>query len=293
MDNLVIQIFGEIQNSNFPTWKNALLKQIAGINLELATDNDFAVATDNAKFLKRAEKAVQEAKIRAIEQTEEIQKLFNALDEISEQARQARLMLERKIKTRKQKIKEDLINSAIKEIIDYINDKSDIFSQLDNSRYVQRHQYEAIIKSKSSLTGVNNALALFVRDLKNAIDNDCSRVLSNYKLLEAIPSNHTLLFQDVSYLVTLPESQLKLTIENRTAKLSEQRSRLAAERAENELSNIANEELFGIINEDEGRYLITIEMLSTRHYAINKAKEIKSIFDNSKSLIGMKLSKYK
>lgn len=89
MDNLEIQISGRIQNSNFPVWKNALLNQIGLINLKLITDNDFAAATEDAKLLKRAEKAILEAKIRAIEQTEEIQLLFNALDEISEQARQA------------------------------------------------------------------------------------------------------------------------------------------------------------------------------------------------------------
>ncbi|WP_295580525.1 hypothetical protein [uncultured Lamprocystis sp.] len=91
VDNLEIQISGRIQNSNFPVWKNALLNQIGLINLKLITDNDFAAATEDAKLLKRAEKTILEAKIRAIEQTEEIQRLFNALDEISEQARQARL----------------------------------------------------------------------------------------------------------------------------------------------------------------------------------------------------------
>jgi hypothetical protein len=108
VDNLEIQISGRIQNSNFPVWKNALLNQIGLINLKLITDNDFAAATEDAKLLKRAEKAILEAKIRAIEQTEEIQLLFNALDDISEQARQARLTLERQIRTRKQEIRTEI-----------------------------------------------------------------------------------------------------------------------------------------------------------------------------------------
>jgi hypothetical protein len=108
VDNLEIQISGRIQNSNFPVWNNALLNQIGLINLKLITDNDFAAATEDVKLLKRAEKAILEAKIRAIEQTEEIQRLFNALDEISEQARQARLTLERQIRTRKQEIRTEI-----------------------------------------------------------------------------------------------------------------------------------------------------------------------------------------
>lgn len=290
MDSLEIQISGRIQNSNFPVWKNSLLSEIGSINLNLLTDNDFAVAAEDAKLLRRAENAIQEAKIRAIEQTEEIQRLFNALDEISGQARQARLTLERQIRTRKQEIKDDLINTSIADVANYINSKGETYSQLDNSQYLQRHQYESAAKSKSSIAGIKNSLASLVRELKCAIDDACNQVLRNVKLLETIPFNDRLLFQDVKYLVSLPEGELRLTIENRRVKIAEQKFRLNAESAERKLTNIADEELSDTVNEEKARYIIAIDLLCTRQFAINKAREIKLLFGNSDTLMNMKLT---
>lgn len=287
MENLEIQISGKIQNSNFPIWKDSLLKQINSINMELITDNDFAVATEDSKLLKIAEKSIQKAKIKAIEQTEEIQILFNALDEISEQARQARLTLDRQIRVKKQEIKDELITTSITKVQDYIDSKSQIYSQLDNSKHLQRHQYELAIKGKSSIVGIRKSLMSLVQNLKNTIDEDSKQVLRNYEIIETIPSNDRLLFQDISYLITLPEKELRLTIENRIVKLSEQKAKINAANAEKELHDIDNEVLLEKINEDKNRYIISIELLSTRQNAISKAREIKSLFDNSDYLVDL------
>jgi hypothetical protein len=53
VDNLEIQISGRIQSSNFPVWKNALLDQIALINLKLITDNYWQYAISKAREIKR------------------------------------------------------------------------------------------------------------------------------------------------------------------------------------------------------------------------------------------------
>ncbi len=291
MEHLEIQISGRIQNSNFTIWKGSLLKQMHSINLVLVTDNDFAVALEDAKSLKRAEKAIQEAKIRAIEQTEEIQLLFDSLDEVSEKARQFRLTLERQIRLKKQEIKDELINEAITEIGDYISGKPDIFCQLDNSKYLHRHQYESAIKGKSTITNVERSLKSLVGSIKFAINNEVNHVLSNLAIIEAIPSKNTMIFQDVLYLVSLAEKELRLTIDNRIVKLSEQKALKEVADAENELNAIDNEALSGILNENKNRYVISIDLLCTRQEAINVAREIRSSLDTSKYILGMKLKK--
>ncbi len=290
MDNLDIQISGKIQSSNFPIWKKSLLDLIGFIKLELTTDDDFAAATDDAKLLKRAEKVIQEAKIKAIEQTEEIQLLFNGLDEISEQARCARLTLERQIRTKRQEIKDWLITASITEVRDYVGSKSEIYSQLRNDNYLERHHYESAIKGKSSIVGVRKALASLVHEMKGVIDEECMQVLRNYETIQAISPNDRMLFQDVHYLVTLPENELRLTIDNRIVKLSEQRARLKAANAESELNSIGDEAIFEKNNEKTDCYVISIELLSTRQSAINKAREIKGLFDGIDILVAMKLT---
>ena len=248
MEHLEIQISGTIQKSNFPTWKNSLLKQINAINLELITDNDFAVATENAKLLKKAEKAIQEAKIRAIEQTEEIQKLFDALDEVSEKARQSRLSLDRQIRARKNEIKDELIKNSIIEVENYINNKPEIFTRLNNSKYLQRHQYELAIKGKSSIVSVRNSLKYLVGKIKATINGESAKIVHNYKIIEEIPATNRLLFQDINNLVTLPEKELELTIENRIVKFSEQNAIKNAEHNENRFNESDNEVLTEFIN---------------------------------------------
>lgn len=290
MDYLDIQISGKIRNSNFPAWKNALLKQIHAVNLELITDNDFANAAEDAKVLKKAEKAIQEAKIKAIEQTEEIQALFSALDEVSEKARQIRLTLERQVRAKKQDIKNELITGAIREVQNYIAEKPEIFRRTDHSQYLQRHQYEAAIKGRSSILSTRKALASLVQDLKSEIDEENRKVLHNHALIENIPADNRLLFQDVNYLVKMPEQELKLTIENRMVKLSEQKAIRKAENVENEINAIDDEALSGIANKDKNHYTITIDLLCTRQEAINLAREIKNTIGDSTLLKDMKLA---
>jgi len=289
MEHLEIQITGRIQSSNFPIWKDSLLRQIHSINLELVTDNDFAVASEDAKVLKKAERVIQEAKIKAIEQTEEIQSLFNLLDEVSEKARQTRLTLERQIRTKKQEIKDELISDAITEVHVYISSKPSIFCQLDNGKYLHRFQYESTIKGKSSIAGVERALKVLVNSIKAAIDNEVKQVLSNLAIIEAIPSNDRLLFQDVLYLVTLPEKELRLIIENRTVKLSEQKALKEAACAEKELNAIDNEALSETLNEDKNRYIISVDLLCARQEAINMAREIRNLLSTSRYILSIKL----
>ena len=291
MEHLEIQISGKIQSSNFHIWKDSLLTQIHSTNLDLVTDTDFVIASDDAKALKNAEKTLKEAKVKAIAQTEEIQLLFSALDEVSEQARQARLTLERQIRTKKQEIKNEQIDDAIEEVHDYIASKPEIFSNLDNSKHLQRHHYEAVIKGKSTITSVQRSLNSLVQDVKGVIDSEYERVVKNFSLIEAIPSNDRLLFQDLSYLITLPENELQLTIENRIVKLSEQNARNYAANAEQELNVIDNEALNGVKSEQKNSYVISVEILSSRHDAINVAREIKKSLNDLDSLVDIRLTK--
>ena len=97
MNDLLIRLNGEIQSSNFHEWKNELIGQIHSTQLDLLTDHDFADAELNVKTFKVAEKTLKNAKKVAIEQASDIQELFDAIDQVTEQARQARLTLERQI----------------------------------------------------------------------------------------------------------------------------------------------------------------------------------------------------
>ena len=113
MSELIIKLTGEITDTNFDEWKNDLLARLKKVNTELTTDDDFANAEADVKTIKAGEKSLKDAKTSALEQAKEIQKLFAAIDEVSAEAREARLALERQIKKRKAEIKVEIIDSGI------------------------------------------------------------------------------------------------------------------------------------------------------------------------------------
>lgn len=114
--DLVISVEGKIVESNFLEYKTELIEMIRGLNAELTTDTDFQIAAENVKGLKLAEEALADTKAKALAQAEEVQRLFTEIDEVSEEARQARLGLERQIKKRREQLVESFKEDAIASI---------------------------------------------------------------------------------------------------------------------------------------------------------------------------------
>jgi predicted GIY-YIG superfamily endonuclease len=287
VDHLEIKITGEIKSSNFHIWKENLLAQISSTTVKLVTDNDFLIASEDVKTLKKAENATKEAKIKAIQQTEEIQLLFSGLDEISALARQTRLSLERQVRIKKKEIKSSLIDDAIECVLQHIKTKPPVYMELDYNKHLQRHKFESTIKGKSTITSVEHFLNLHVEHVKAEIDSENEKTLTKFSFIEAIPLESRLLFPDVSYLLTLPDNELKLVIENRIVKFSEQNSHKDAQEIKNELNTAVQ---FDDYNEQKNNYVVSIEILASRSDAINIARELKKHLSDSDALIDIKLA---
>ena len=135
MNQLVIKLTGTVNASNFDEWKKDLIFQIQSTNRELATDDDFVAASEQVKSFKLAENSLKQAKQSAIDQAEEIQQLFLAIDEVTEEARQARLSLERQIKTRKIEIKNQCIQVGIDEIQSFIDEQLGEFQCVEKTGF--------------------------------------------------------------------------------------------------------------------------------------------------------------
>lgn len=111
--DLVISLEGKILDSNFDEFRSRLKERIRSLNYELKTDADFDSAEQNAKALKGAEKSLAATKEHALEQAEDIQKLFAAIDDVSDEAKEARLNLEKQIKARKDQRKREILDAAL------------------------------------------------------------------------------------------------------------------------------------------------------------------------------------
>jgi len=220
MSELSIVLTGEIQKSNFDEWKTDLIEQIRSVKTELVTDDDFAAASKHVKQFKKAEKSLKAAKESALDQAAEISNLFDAIDTVSEEARQARLKLDKQIKKRKQEIKDDFVTQGVDTIKAFIAEQSDAFQKISHSDYTNDANFEDALSGKASTKGMQKAINTVCAEIKEAITNKAAIADANAKTLDTLPANQQPLFQDRAQLLALTEEQLNKTIDDRVSKLS-------------------------------------------------------------------------
>lgn len=299
MNQLIIKLKGEIQSSNFHEWKSDLINKIQSINTELATDDDFVTAIRHVKLFKSAEKSLKEAKQSAINQAADIQKLFKAIDEVSEEARQARLTLDRQIKARKLEIKEDCIQSGIETVRLLINLESNDFKSINHSAYLDRNRFESAVKGKVGIEGINKAINLLCDKIKSEIEQKAAEIANNGAKLNTFPDRYKILFQDRNSLLTLTEQELNLTIEKRIALFNEENARIKAEKAINDLKKFEDVVLnpdnkLNYANEDipeKEKYRIIIDIQSSKDIAIETARSIRQRYGNDTSISDIRLTR--
>lgn len=146
---------------------------------ELKTGDDFAKATKHVKQFKKAEKSLKEAKISALKQAEEINQLFEAIDQVSAEARQARLSLSKQIKKRKQEIKDDFVQQGVDSINAFIEEQSEAFQGLSHSNYNDKAIFADAISGKASTKGMQKAISKTCESIKAAITEKSAMVDAN------------------------------------------------------------------------------------------------------------------
>ena len=136
LKELTIAITGKITASNFSEWKQSLIDVVKGSKRELTSDEDFVQADADVKNLKAGEDALAEAKDKALEQAAEINQLFTDIDEVSTEARDARLNLQSQIKKRKEEIKTQIIDGGLVAIESLVDEQEEVFRHVLGSVYI-------------------------------------------------------------------------------------------------------------------------------------------------------------
>lgn len=159
---LTVEARGEIIASNVDEFREMVAAALATINREPASDEEFGQAEQDVKALKEAEKAVTEAKAKALEDAADIQRLFATLDETSDEIREARLELERQVKAKKSEVRERIIKDALDDIGETLQVKPGGF----------RGEIESAVKGKRTIDGMvgsaSKACAIVIRRVNEA-----------------------------------------------------------------------------------------------------------------------------
>ena len=299
MTQLTIQLTGEIQNSNFVEWKSDLIKQIQATNSQLVSDDDFVDAARHVKLFKTAENSLKQAKQSAINQAADIQQLFAAIDEVSALTREARLVLERQIKVRKQEIKEELVTSGIERIHQAIRQQNSDFQLISHTHFVDFRRFETVVKGKGGIRGIEIAIDSLCSNIKQEISQKAAEVKHNALAIQALSSHDQMLFQDRASLLSLGKQELELTIDKRIALQNEENSRVKAEKAVTELEKIEDAELNldnldvpkNKIRAEKSHYKLVIDILSSKDDAIEIARSIKQNYADNALISAIKLSR--
>lgn len=295
MKQLIIKLTGGIQSSNFNEWKKDLIAQIKSIKTELTTDNDFAVATQHVKLFKSAEKLLKEAKQSAIEQVDDIQKLFAAIDEVSEEARQTRLKLDRQIKVRTLEIKDELINAGLKTINNFIDQQGADFKIIDHSIFLDKNRFNIAIKGKASVKGVQTAIYDLCDRIKKEILLKEKEVDENGLAIDSLPAKYKLLFQDRDSLLSSTRQELASIMDKRISLFNKENERVESEKEVDGPERSENDDLNLAVSlpteyediQEKRKYRIIIDMFSSKDNAIEIARSIKNIHSDNKLILNI------
>ena len=119
---LRVEVTGMVKASNLDAFKQHALVVFAGINRTLSTDREFADAEATVKWCSQVEERLAAAKQHALSQTESIDALFKAIDDVSAEARRVRLELNRLVTDRKEQIRHEIANAAHSRVAEWVEE---------------------------------------------------------------------------------------------------------------------------------------------------------------------------
>lgn len=232
---LFIAVKGEVTESNLAEFKEVALSAIRSVNRDLKNDQDFADAEKAVKWCDDIEKRVAGAKQHALSQTATIDTLFKTMDDISAEARQVRLDLEKLVKARKVSLKTEMLTEAQTALGDHIRSLN---TRLGRDYMPQVPvDFAGAIAGKRNFDSMRDALNATLANAKIAANATADKIDANLKVLREQAADFKFLFADAGQIVLKAPDDLQALVKLRisehqaevTRKEEETRERIRAE----------------------------------------------------------------
>ncbi len=211
---LAIQIKGEVSLSNLPRFKEAADAFVATIKTDLTTDQDFADAEANVKFLDEAEKSLELAKKAALSQTADIDELMRTIDQIKDSMRIKRLALDKLVKSKKEEIKAGIVTAAQSKLSAHV---AELNVEIKPVVLSIRGDFANAIKGKRSISSLHDAVDTELSRCKIEADSIATGVRKNLALLNEQAPNAKALFADLNTLALKEPEDFAVVVQNRLA----------------------------------------------------------------------------
>lgn len=234
---LHIVMRGEVSASNLAEFKEVALTAIRSVNRDLKTDQDFADSAKARAWCSDIESRVAAAKSHAMSQTKSIDDLFRALDEVSAEAKDVRLALEKLEKARKESRRGEIVAGGVKALSDHV--------AALNARIGWKYMpnvpcdFGGAIKGLRTFDSMQNAVDTALANAKIAASATADKITLNMKAFDSV-REYAFLFHDVSAQALKEPEYVAMLIKNRIAehqaaeakKEADTRERIRAEEQE-------------------------------------------------------------
>lgn len=228
---LRIDVTGMVTASNLDAFKSHALAVISDINTELSTDKDFADADATVKWCGEVEEKLKAAKEHALSQTESIDVLFKAIDDISAETRRKRLELEKLIKARKDIIRSDIVMDAAKALQDHVDQINGTLGGKIRMPRVQS-DFAGAIKGKRTIDSLREAADAELARAKIDASRIADGIRANLVSLNELAADHKFLFHDAQELVLKANDDLVALIKVRINEHETQQAELKRQEEE-------------------------------------------------------------
>lgn len=226
---LRIEVAGQVTASNLSEFKSHALAVFAGINRNLATDQDFADAEQTVKWCGNVEERLQAAKQHALSQAASIDELLRAIDDISAEARRVRLELDKLVKARKEAIRAEIVAAGQKSLQEHV---AALNARIGRPLMPAVHaDFAAAIKGKRTIDSLRGAVDDTLAQAKIDANAIADRITINLRALDE-HKEHAGLFPDVGPLVLKQPDDLAAVVAQRIAEHEARQQAEAAKVAE-------------------------------------------------------------
>lgn len=233
---LVVQTEGKVVSSNLVAYKAAAEKFIAKINTKLETDEDFANAENTVKYCGEAEDKLELAKAAALAQTATIDEVMRTVDHIKAQFRAKRLELEKLVKTRKEQIKETILNEGRHAFTAHV---AALETEITPLRLqLQQPDFAGAMKNKRTLGSLRDAVSTTLANAKIAANTQAADYRAKQAWCREHAATYGFLFMDMANIIGKPMEDFQLVITSRIA----DHKRAEEAKAEAERARIREEE---------------------------------------------------
>lgn len=231
---IILKIQSAIVASNIDDVAASVRAEIAKVNTDLKTDEDFAAAEQQVKDFKNAEDAIKEARDAALSEAQDVRKLLDTTDEIIALLAQTRLALDKQVKAQKAKVKEE-ITSRTRDGIHKALAGCDARLQAAMRKVLRIDELDGVLaeaaKGKKTLAGLEKGCAEVLANWTTLIGKTEAYMQARYA---QIPADRLHLFADLDDLLTLEkgfEDAIAARIAAEDERQAAEKARIAAEAA--------------------------------------------------------------